>query len=90
MKKCSTAGWDREAKRPLVVILSNGYSMNKPYIRELEEVDGFKVWEVDGKYIRDNTDREFTNFGQHFRFHLFQKHEFWIDHEAHPERQSFY
>ncbi|MEK7504361.1 MAG: hypothetical protein AAB550_02585 [Patescibacteria group bacterium] len=64
--------------------------MNKPYIRELEEVDGFKVWEVDGKYIRDNTDREFTNFGQHFRFPFIPKHEFWIDHEAHPGETKFF
>src|SRR3989344_4079706 len=60
------------------------------YIRELEEVEGFKVWEVDGKYVRDNLDREFTNFGQHYRFKFIPKNEFWIDHESHPGETKFF
>lgn len=55
--------------------------MKKPYIKKYCEIKGFKVWIVDGKYIRDNIDVEFTNFGQHHRFKFIPKNEFWLDKE---------
>jgi len=55
--------------------------MKKPYIKKFSEVSGFKVFIVDGKYIRDNLDEEFTNFGQHYDFSFIPKNEFWIDKE---------
>jgi hypothetical protein len=58
--------------------------------KKLLVIEGFTVFDVDGKYIRDNIDREFTNFGQHFRFPFIPKHEFWIDHEAHPGETKYF
>lgn len=64
--------------------------MNKPYLKKIKEIEDFTVWDVDGKHIRDHIDREFTNFGQHYRFPFIPKHEFWIDHEAHPGETKFF
>lgn len=64
--------------------------MDKPYIRKLETMDEFEVWEVDGMYVRNNLNREFTNFGQHFRFPFIPKHEFWIDKENTPGELPYY
>jgi len=55
--------------------------MKKPYIKKFSEVSGFKVFIVDGDYIRDNIDEEFTNFGQNYLFSFIPKNEFWIDKE---------
>ena len=55
--------------------------MKKPYIKKYGEIEGFIIWIVDGKYIRENIDEEFTNFGQYYRFPFIPKKEFWIDKE---------
>ncbi len=55
--------------------------MQKPYIKKYGLVSGFTVYIVDGKYIRTYMDEDFTNFGQHYRFHFIPKNEFWIDKE---------
>lgn len=53
----------------------------KIYIKKFSKVSGFKVWIVDGKYIRDNVEEEFTNYGQHYQFKFIPEDEFWIDRE---------
>lgn len=63
--------------------------MEKPYLKKLQTIEDFEIWEVDGKYIRDNIDREFTNFGQHFRFPFIPTHQFWIDKE-HGDKETKY
>ena len=55
--------------------------MKKPYLKKFSEVSDFKVFIVDGEYIRENMDEEFTNFGQHYLFSFIPKDEFWIDRE---------
>jgi len=55
--------------------------MKKPYIKKFSEVSRFKVFIVDGEYVRDNLDEEFTNYGQHYQFKFIPKSEFWIDKE---------
>jgi len=55
--------------------------MNKPYIKKYKVIDGFQVWIVDGKYIRDKINEEFTNFAVHSRFNFIPKNEFWVDKE---------
>ena len=42
--------------------------MKEPYIKKFLEIAEFKVYIVDGKFIREKIDEEFTNFGQHYRF----------------------
>ena len=64
--------------------------MLKPYIQRIGTVAGFTVWLMDGKYIRDNIDEEFTNFGQHYRHKFIPENEFWIDHERTPGEEEFF
>lgn len=64
--------------------------MNKPYLKKIETVADFEVWFVDGKYIREKIDEEFTNFGQHFGFRFIPHHEFWIDQERTPGEEHFF
>ena len=64
--------------------------LQKPYNKKLETVENFTIWDVDGHYIRDNINREFTNFGQHYRFPFIPKHEFWIDHESSPGELDYF
>ncbi|VVB77586.1 Uncharacterised protein [uncultured archaeon] len=53
--------------------------MKKPYIKKIGKIGGFDVWYVDGKYIRENIDEEFTNFSANYLFNFIPKNEFWID-----------
>jgi hypothetical protein len=62
----------------------------KPYIKKFSEVEGFTVWIVDGKYIRDNIDVEFSNYGQNYMFKFIPENEFWIDKEAIPGEENYY
>lgn len=63
----------------------------EPYLKKLEPIDGFEVWEVDGEYVRNKINREFTNFGQHYRFEFIPLNEFWIDkqHGANDETDFY-
>jgi len=61
-----------------------------PYITLAEERSGFKIWIVDGSYIRGKIDEEFTNFGQHYRFPYIPENEFWLDQEAANDEQKFF
>jgi len=62
----------------------------KPYVRLLEKAEGFDVWIVNGSYVRENLDEEFTNFGQHLRFPFIPDREFWIDEEHAPGEAAFF
>lgn len=64
--------------------------MKRPYIKKFVEISHFKVWIVDGKYIRDNIDEEFNNYGQHYQFNFIPEKEFWIDKERAPGEERFY
>ena len=55
--------------------------MKKPYIKKYKTINGFDIWIVDGKYIRDNINEEFNNFGLNSRFRFIPKKELWIDKE---------
>jgi len=64
--------------------------MKKPYIKLLEKVAGFKVYEVDGTYVRGKINEEFTNFGEYYLFKFIPKDEFWIDRERAPGETNFF
>lgn len=64
--------------------------LSKPYLRQIEKIDEFTVYEVDGQYIRNNVNREFTNFGQHYRFPFIPKYEFWLDKEYAPGEGNYF
>ncbi len=46
-----------------------------PYIKKIDERGDLKIWIVDGSFIREKTDEEFTNFGQHYRYPYIPKDE---------------
>ncbi|MFH0808663.1 MAG: hypothetical protein V1888_03565 [archaeon] len=64
--------------------------MEKPYVKKFCEIEDFKVWIVDGAYIRGNVDEEFTNCGQHFEFKFIPQDEFWIDRVRTPGEEKYY
>jgi hypothetical protein len=55
--------------------------LKKPYIRKYSVISGFKAYIVDGLFIRNKIDKEFTCFGQHLAFKFIPQDEFWIDKE---------
>ena len=64
--------------------------LKKVYLKKFSKVSGFKVWIVNGKYIRDNIDREFTNYGQYYQFRFIPVDEFWIDKESNPGEERYF
>ena len=61
-----------------------------PHVKKLQTIQDFEIYQVNGHYIRDNTDREFTNFGQHYRFPFIPTHEFWIDKECGSDETKYF
>ncbi len=61
-----------------------------PYLRKLDDRGDFRVWIVDGVYIRGHLDEEFTNFGQHYRYPYIPMNELWIDQAAKEDEQRFF
>lgn len=55
--------------------------LKKHYLKKDSKKFGFEIWVVDGNYIRKNMDKEFTNFGQNYRFKFIPKKELWLDKE---------
>lgn len=65
--------------------------MHRPYIRYLGSRSGFKVYLVDGSWIRDNEEIEFTNFGSYKDFPLLiPKRELWLDREFSPGEREYF
>lgn len=64
--------------------------MKKPYLKLLREVGKFKVWSVDGEYVRERWNEDFTNFAEHYRFRFIPTYEFWIDKEESPGEADFF
>lgn len=64
--------------------------MKKPYIKKYTKISNFTVWIVDGSYIRMHIDKQFTNFGQHYRFKYIPDNEFWIDREHSGDESLFF
>lgn len=65
-------------------------SIKPPYLQRVETRDDYHVWIVDGGYIRGHIDEEFTNFGQHYRYHYIPEKEFWIDRDAGHDERTFF
>jgi hypothetical protein len=56
-----------------------------------KDIDGKKVYIVDGNYIRTHLEKEFTNFSQHYEFpNLIPEGEIWLDKEAAPGEMEEY
>ena len=61
-----------------------------PYIKKIGERGDLKIWIVDGALIREKTDEEFTNYGQHYRYSYIPKDELWLDQEASENERHFF
>lgn len=57
-------------------------SRQAPYLHRLDRLDGLEVWRVDGHFIRDHLDVEFTNGAHHFVRRYVPPGELWLDREA--------
>lgn len=64
--------------------------MKKPYLKELAKIGRITVWMVDGEFVRNNLNEEFTNAGQHYRFSIIPTNEFWLDKEYTPGEETFF
>lgn len=48
------------------------------------------IYIVDGEYVRNNINSEFTNYGQHYRFPFIPTDEIWLDKEyGRAEKEAF-
>jgi len=61
--------------------------MNKELINKIGK---FKIYLVDGDYVKLEHSADFTNFGQHYRFSFIPKNEFWIDQTVKEEEIPFF
>jgi hypothetical protein len=67
--------------------------MNLPYLQEIQIWSAdYVCWLVDGKYVRDNLNIDFTNFGQAPLYPQVPANELWIDNTDGkvPEEAPFY
>lgn len=66
--------------------------MTKPeyYLKKIGSRGRIVIWLVDGNLVRRDIEREFTNFGQHFRFKCIPEYEFWIDKEKVVNERRFF
>lgn len=80
---CSCAGVKRARIMPPGV-------PGKPYIAEYGRIGSITIFTVNGQYVRENLDEEFTNFGQHHRFRFIPRREFWLDRENVPGEELFF
>jgi len=74
-------------------------NLKKPYYELYKKISDFKVWLVDGEYIRNNIDIEFTNYARcsgwsgykkSKSFNYIPKNEFWIDKYRIPGEEEYY
>ena len=65
-------------------------TIKPPYIKKIDERGDLKIWVVDGALIRQKTDEEFTNFGQHYRYSYIPKDELWLDQEASENERKYF
>jgi len=64
-----------------------------PYLQNLpSDMPAVTCWLVDGKYVRDKLNIEFTNFGQYLQIPQIPKWEMWVDNVngTIPEEAWFY
>lgn len=64
--------------------------MKKPYVKELERIGKIHIFIVDGEYVRNHLNSEFTNAGEHYRFSMIPTNEFWLDQEFSSSEEKFY
>ena len=66
------------------------HAQKKPYLKRDTTIGDLAVFVVDGQYVRNHIDIEFTNFGQHYRFPFIPKNELWLDREQSPGESGYF
>src|SRR5688572_5649350 len=61
-----------------------------PYLERLGRRGGIEIWQVDGAWIRQRRDVDFTNFGHHGSFDFVPPDEIWLDVEADPDEKHLF
>lgn len=64
--------------------------MLKPYLKKYATFLDFTIWIVDGIFIRNNIDSEFTNFGHCYTYNYIPEKEMWIDREYSKDDEKEY
>jgi len=64
--------------------------LKPPYLSKIDEKNDLIIWIVDGAYIRGHTDKEFTNFGQHYRYPYIPEDELWLDQGGAENERKFF
>lgn len=65
-------------------------ALRPPYLRCLSRQDGVTAWRVDGHFVRDHVDVEFTNGHHHFSRRYIPINEIWLDRDARGAREWAY
>jgi hypothetical protein len=62
----------------------------KPYIRKIAERGKYKIREVNGFYVRNHINVEFTNFGSKLEIPEIPENEIWLDKEMDKNDYKYY
>lgn len=65
--------------------------MENPYLELLgESPDGMEIFLVDGRFVRENMDFDFTEGGNHYRYPEFiPENEIWVDDDMSEDEREF-
>ena len=64
--------------------------MKPPYIKKISETNGFSVFYVNGKYIREHIEKDFPNFSAHYYFKFIPENEIWVDKEFSKKEYKYF
>jgi hypothetical protein len=83
--------WEAVVKICQTAPLSRDWVKNAdpPRLKVLAEDNWVKVWLVDGWYVRDLLDIDFTQGGHHWRYKFIPENEIWIDDALRVEERRF-
>ena len=63
--------------------------LRKPYIKKLGRVEGLNVYLVNGRYVRDKLDIDYTMGGHDLRYGFIPFAEVWIDDDLSRDERPF-
>lgn len=65
-------------------------NLKKPYIKKIFEKNKYKFFYVDGAWIRENINEEFTTYADHLKFEFIPDGEIWIEQEFGKKEWKYY
>ena len=64
--------------------------MKKPYLKLYRKIGPYTSWIVDGEWIREHVDIDFTNFAYHYAQKYVPDKQFWLDVDLGVKEYQFY